>query len=231
VSIPEEVRIFIADESRMNCQLMSAALHRSGDRFKVVECAVDSSSIRSYLETNDVDIALICAHLKDGQDAGFSVTREIRATHHKTDVIMLLASHNQDSVVEAFQAGASGVLSRDESFEVLCKCIRVVRQGHVWANSKELRSVLRALIRSRPAQPASSKIAKPSSTLTQREKGVVHLVAEGLTNRDISRHLNLSEHTVRNYLFHIYNKLGTSNRLELALYAIHNRKGDSEEPQ
>jgi DNA-binding NarL/FixJ family response regulator len=61
--------------------------------------------------------------------------------------------------------------------------------------------------------------------LTKREQGVVHLVAEGLTNRDISQQLNLSEHTVRNYLFRIFNKVGTSNRLELALYAIDRREG------
>jgi DNA-binding NarL/FixJ family response regulator len=54
----------------------------------------------------------------------------------------------------------------------------------------------------------------------------VHLVAEGHTNRDISRELNLSEHTVRNYLFRIFNKLGTSNRLELALYVINQREGN-----
>jgi DNA-binding NarL/FixJ family response regulator len=58
-----------------------------------------------------------------------------------------------------------------------------------------------------------------SNLLTKREEGVVQLVAEGLTNRAISHQLNLSEHTVRNYLFRIFNKLGTSTRLELALYA------------
>jgi DNA-binding CsgD family transcriptional regulator len=61
--------------------------------------------------------------------------------------------------------------------------------------------------------------------LTKREEGVVHLVAEGMTNRDISQQLKLSEHTVRNYLFRIFNKVGTSNRLELALYAIDRREG------
>jgi DNA-binding NarL/FixJ family response regulator len=74
-------------------------------------------------------------------------------------------------------------------------------------------------------QPAKSvRLGRPG-LLTKREEGVVHLVAEGLTNRDISHQLNLSEHTVRNYLFRIFNKVGTSNRLELALYAIDRRGG------
>jgi DNA-binding NarL/FixJ family response regulator len=225
------IKIFIADESRMSCQLMAAALQRSDYPFTIVDCAVDSSGIRSGLDVNEVDVAVICAHLKDGHDAGFNVTREVLATHSKTNVIMLLDSNDQDAVIEAFQAGASGVLSRDESFEVLCKCIDAVSQGQVWASSKELHFLLQAVIRSRPMYRASAKTGKPANSLTQREEGVIHLVAEGLTNRDISQHLNLSEHTVRNYLFRIYNKLGTSNRLELALYAIHRRKGDEEQHQ
>ena len=226
----EDVKIFIADESRMNCQLMATALRRSGYPFTIVDCAVDSAGIRNGLDLYEVHVAVISAYLKDGFDAGFGVTREVCAKHPKTDVILLLDSTDQDKVTEAFLAGASGVLSRDESFEVLCKCILAVSQGQVWANSKELRFLLHALIQNRPVSTASTKMGRPANSLTKREEGVVHLVAEGLTNRDISKHLKLSEHTVRNYLFRIYNKLGTSNRLELALYAIHRRKGDHAEP-
>jgi two-component system, NarL family, nitrate/nitrite response regulator NarL len=226
VLVEENIRIFVADESRMNCQLMAAALRRSGYPFMIVDCAVDSAGVRTGLDMNEIDIAVISAHLKDGLDVGFRVTREARASHPKTEVVMLLDSDDQETVTEAFHAGASGVLSRDESFELLCKCIHAVSQGQVWANSKELRFLLQALIQNRPLSAGRPKVAKPSNSLTRREEGVVDLVAEGLTNRDISKHLQLSEHTVRNYLFRIYNKLGTSNRLELALYVMHRRKGD-----
>jgi DNA-binding NarL/FixJ family response regulator len=86
----------------------------------------------------------------------------------------------------------------------------------------ELRFVVDALGSSAPAR---SIVPAAASLLTKREEGVVHLVAEGMTNRDISQRLHLSEHTVRNYLFRIFNKVGTSNRLELALYAIRRRDG------
>ena len=80
-----------------------------------------------------------------------------------------------------------------------------------------------------PTQPTKSvRLGRPG-LLTKREEGVFHLVAEGLTNRDISHQLNLSEHTVRNYLFRIFNKVGTSNRLELALYAIDRREGHDQQ--
>jgi DNA-binding NarL/FixJ family response regulator len=75
-----------------------------------------------------------------------------------------------------------------------------------------------------PALPGRSISLRGTGLLTKREEGVVHLVAEGMTNRDISHELKLSEHTVRNYLFRIFNKVGTSNRLELALYAIERRE-------
>jgi DNA-binding NarL/FixJ family response regulator len=91
----------------------------------------------------------------------------------------------------------------------------------VWASSEELRFVIEAL----SATPATKpNIVRATGLLTKREEGVVHLVAEGMTNRDISQELKLSEHTVRNYLFRIFNKVGTSNRLELALYALDRRE-------
>jgi DNA-binding NarL/FixJ family response regulator len=94
----------------------------------------------------------------------------------------------------------------------------------VWAGSKVLRFALEALAQPPSVSKLQGNPSKPPKTLlTKREKDIVSSVTEGLTNRDISRRLNLSEHTVRNYLFRIFNKLGTSNRLELALYALHPR--------
>jgi DNA-binding NarL/FixJ family response regulator len=134
---------------------------------------------------------------------------------------MLLDSCERDLVIESFRGGARGVFSRDGSFEALCRCVQVVHQGQVWANTRELDYLMQALAEAVPLRVIN---AKGANLLTKREVGVVRLIAEGLTNRDISRQLNLSEHTVRNYLFRIFNKLGTSNRVELALYAIGQRQ-------
>lgn len=220
------VGVFIADASRMGCQVMATALRRSRYRLTVVGSAVDAVGVRAALGEHQSDIAIIGAHLKDGHIAGFNVTREVRASYPKMGVIMLLDSIERAMVIEAFRAGATGILSRDEPFEVLCKCIHAVYQGQVWASSRELRFVLDALAQTPPVPTINARSAKGPKLLTKREEGVVHLVAEGLTNRDISRQLHLSENTVRNYLFRIFNKLGTSNRLELALYAINRREGD-----
>jgi DNA-binding NarL/FixJ family response regulator len=183
----------------------------------VVGYATDAVGIHEGLSKNEADVAVIGVRLEEDALAGFRVTREILAAHSELSAIMILDSSKPTMVVEAFRAGATGIFSRDQSSELLCKCIHAVHRGQVWASSKELHFMIEAL---GPTQPAKSvRLGRPG-LLTKREEGVVHLVAEGLTNRDISHQLNLSEHTVRNYLFRIFNKVGTSSRLELALYAI-----------
>jgi DNA-binding NarL/FixJ family response regulator len=216
------VKVFIADGSQLSCQLIAAAVRRGRYRTRVVGFATDAIGIREGLEKNEADVAVIGARLEEEDLAGFHITREIMASRSKPSVIIILDSNKPAMVVEAFRAGASGIFSRDQSSDLLCKCIHAVHKGQVWASSKELRFVIEAL---GTALPAKTIGARGMGLLTKREEGVVDLVAEGLTNRDISQQLKLSEHTVRNYLFRIFNKVGTSNRLELALYAIDRREG------
>jgi two-component system nitrate/nitrite response regulator NarL len=220
------VKVFIADGSRMSCQLIAASLRRGRYRTRVVGYATDAIGIREGLEDTEADVAVIGARLEEEDLAGFDVTRQIRASHAKPHIIIILDSSKPPMVVEAFRAGASGIFSRDQSSELLCKCIHAVNQGQVWASSKELHFIIEALGPTPQAKPI--RLRGAPGLLTKREEGLVHLVAEGMTNRDISQQLHLSEHTVRNYLFRIFNKVGTSSRLELALYAIDRRDGDLE---
>ena len=216
------VKVFIADGSQLSCQLIAAAVRRGRYRTRVVGYATDAVGIREGLEENEADVAVIGARLEEKALAGFDITREISARRSKPSVIIILDSNKPTMVVEAFRAGASGIFSRDQSSDLLCKCIHAVHKGQIWASSKELHFVIDAL---GPALAAKSISLRGTGLLTKREEGVVHLVAAGMTNRDISQELKLSEHTVRNYLFRIFNKVGTSNRLELALYAIDRREG------
>lgn len=219
------VNVFLADGSTMGCELMAAALVRSRYRFAVTGYSTDLARFRAVIDqaTADVDVALISASLKDGPVAGFQLTRELRDSCPQARIIALLDSSERSLVVEAFRAGASGILSREQPFDVVCKCIHAVYQGQVWASSKEVQYALDALTQNEAL--SIQKASKTRTVLTKREEGVVRLVSEGFTNRDISQQLNLSENTVRNYLFRIFNKVGASNRLELALYVL-NRKGN-----
>lgn len=106
---------------------------------------------------------------------------------------------------------------RAEPLQTLSKCIHAVHQGQIWANSSQLRSVLEAFAN---ATPLSVTNAQGRSLLTKREMDVVTLVVDGASNRDVAAKLGLTEHTVSNYLFRIYEKLGISSRVELVLYSL-----------
>lgn len=210
------ITTLVADISRMACQLMASAFGQSAYPIEVVAMAVDSLEVQRAFKGFQPDVAVISASLKDGPKMGLKAARELWVSRSKTKAIILIDASVGGAVTEVFRAGAHGIIGRDEPFETLCKCIYVVHQGQVWVNSSQLLCLIDSLVNS---APPSIVTVGGSTLLTKREEGVVGLVAQGLTNRAISHRLNLSEHTVRNYLFRIFNKLGTSNRLELALYA------------
>jgi DNA-binding NarL/FixJ family response regulator len=220
----ERIRVFVADANAMACQLMVRALEQSREPFEVVGSASDPAEILKRLGENPSDVAIISADLENGAGTGLGVVNEVRTSYPHTHIIMLADSPERALVVEGFRAGADGVFSRAEAFEMLCRCIRAVHEGQIWADHTQQRFIIEALA---VGQPQPIKGANGTNLLTKREDELVRLVAEGLSNRDISRRLGLTEHTVRNYLFRIFNKLGTSNRLELALYVIKQRAAHS----
>jgi DNA-binding NarL/FixJ family response regulator len=202
---------------------MVRALQQSGKPIKVVGCATESAEIPRELGKTCPNVAIISADLRAGRSAGLQIVRQARVSYPHLRIIVLVESPERAMVVEGFRAGADGVFSRLEPFEMLCKCIHAVSDGQIWASSEELRFIIEAMAQ---GEKPLIKNANGTRLLTKREEELVQLVAEGLTNRDISHQLTLREHTVRNYLFRIFNKLGTSNRLELALYVLKQRSED-----
>jgi DNA-binding NarL/FixJ family response regulator len=153
--------------------------------------------------------------LEEQPQVGLSVVAELRTKRPETKCIVLLDSAKAETVVDAFRAGAQGVFCRDEPIKTLCKCIAVVHAGQIWANSAQLRFILNALVRS-----ASTQHALTLEVLSDREQDVVRALAEGLSNREIADLLNISRHTVKNYLFRIFEKVGVSSRVELLRYVF-----------
>ena len=222
----QRIRVLIADDSQMGCHLLKSALTRSRVDLEVVACATTRSEILQCLKTNQVDIALVNVDLLDEPLIGFLVVSEVRATFPKTRVVLLLKSVPDEIVVDAFRSGAKGVFCRSEPLSALCKCIRSVHEGQIWANSKQLHLLLEALISATPLRAGNFR---RRSLFTKREDEVARLVMDGLTNKAIAKNLGISEHTVSNYLFKMYEKLGISSRVELVLYTLARRQ--SENPQ
>ena len=124
-------------------------------------------------------------------------------------------------MVYGFCGGAKGVFCRAEAWQVLCKCIQSVHKGQIWVNSNQLQFVLDALVSATPLRMVNPR---GQTLLTKREDDVVNLVVDGLSNRETAQKLGLTEHTVSNYLFRIYEKLGISTRVELVLYALRQKQ-------
>ena len=215
------VRLLVADENRMNCQLLITALQRYR-RIQVVARATSSEQILSGCRTNRPTVALISATLQDGSLSGFSAVRELRVQSPETRTILLVDSAELGLVIDAFRVGAKGIFCREDSLNSLCRCIESVHAGQIWANSIQLESVLDAFARVAPPRLVEANGQTP---LSKRELQVAQLVSEGHSNREIAQQLSLSQHTVKNYLFHIFEKLGMSSRVELVLYARTLEKG------
>lgn len=217
------IRVLIGLDTPMDCQLLQTAVKSSRQRFDVVACAVSRHSILDCFSRESVDVALINADLEDGRLAGLELLPEIGASYRSTPVVVLFDTWQDDLIVHAFRRGAKGVFCRlEKELELLWKCINAVHDGQVWANSGQMQLLLNALRSEAVIPPVSSPGLK---SLAMREMQVANLVAEGLANRDVAVKLGLSEHTVSNYLFRIYNKLGISSRIELALYILKDREG------
>jgi len=135
--------------------------------------------------------------------------------------IVLTAAIEKDQVVDALQLGARGVVLKESATQVLFKSIRGVMAGQYWVGRDSVASVVQAL---RDLNPSSSPDTKRKNFgLTPRELEIVAAIVAGYTNMDIAKKFALSEQTVKHHLTNIFDKLGVSSRLELALFATNHR--------
>jgi two-component system, NarL family, response regulator DegU len=210
------IRIAAADSSQMACQLLSEALNKQPG-LSVVASAVDYDSLRRLMERVKPDVALIGAGLQGSPLSTKRGTADVSSSAPPCPWVLLLDKSEPHLVVAAFRAGAKGVFSRSQSdISLLAKCVRRVTEGQIWADNRQMLCLLEAFT---GKDNGKQSVQNASPRLTAREESVVRLVMLGMVNREIANELHLSEHTVKNYLFRIFDKLGVSNRVELALYA------------
>jgi two-component system nitrate/nitrite response regulator NarL len=213
----ELVTIFVRDSHRIGTQLLSRVLSRER-RFRVLRHESGPARLESV---RGADLVLVSASLEGDPLKGCEFARQVRSAYPGTKVVILADAPDRKLLLEALRAGARGVFSRNDPLELLGKCIWSVHKGQVWANRAELSQLLEAL-----DEPAPMRLvdAKGAVLLSNREHDVVRWVVEGLTNREIASRLKLSEHTIKNYLFRIFDKLGISSRAELIIYALSHLK-------
>jgi len=208
-------KVLVADAVAMSCQLVVDALLLTG-RYDAAAAATPEEVVLA-LDRDRFDVLLIGSSFSQDPLEGLRFVGEIRDLHPEVGIVVLLDTLQRNLVVESFRCGAHGIFARSDSFQALCKCISCVHGGQVWASSVELGFVLEALV---DPMPIESRGLPSSRPLSKREEEIAHMVAEGFSNRQISERLDLSEHTIKNYLFRVFEKLGVSTRVELTLYAL-----------
>jgi two-component system, NarL family, nitrate/nitrite response regulator NarL len=209
-------RVLVADSSAMHSELLAESIRRDR-RFAVVGSASSSGDIHSVLREHCPDVLLISASMDEQPHGGLHLLPELKSTYPEVKAVVLLESPKRETVVQAFRLGARGVFSKNSPIKVLGKCISCVQQGQVWASSSELGFVLEALAAAPSVRPLA---ASALNQLSARELDVVTCLAEGLSNREIAQRLKLSRHTIKNYMFKIFDKLGVSSRVELLFYVL-----------
>jgi DNA-binding NarL/FixJ family response regulator len=210
-STPDTILVAIHDNTRMATQLLCAALSQQ-PRFRVIDIAGKNVI---EIAASEPHVALLGAN--DVRDPAFEEIQQLHRIRPEVKAILLVDQPARKVVLEAFRAGARGVFCRTRSVDCLVKCINSVQEGQIWADQTATEFLLEAI---REPVPIPLVDAKGNVLLSEREQSVVRGVAEGLTNREIATHLKLSEHTIKNYIFRIFDKLGVSSRVELILYAM-----------
>jgi two-component system, NarL family, nitrate/nitrite response regulator NarL len=202
--------ILVADRNHMVSQLLAESLARD-PRFEIVAVA-PVAEVLSVVTTLQPHVALISADLDSGARNGLQLARNLHSRHPSIQIVVLLETGTRESVIAAFRCGAAGVFCRTDPLIDLLTCIERVRQGEIGAGRSHSEFLLEAL-RSVPSCEGIG--AGKIDLLSHRELQVAECAAQGQSNKQIAHQLELSEHTVKNYLFRIFEKLGVSNRFEL----------------
>jgi two-component system nitrate/nitrite response regulator NarL len=149
---------------------------------------------------------------------GLDTLRELSSDARSVRVILLTAAAEKEQIVEALQLGARGVVLKDSATQILLKSIRAVMNGEYWVGRESVSNLvqyLRTLVTPPSAFPQRNKYR-----LTPRELEIIAAVVAGFANKEIAQYFKISEDTVKHHLSNIFDKVGVSSRLELALFAV-----------
>ena len=212
------VRLVIADDHTIFRDGLRRLLE-SEPEFQVVGEAADGIEAIALVKQFNPDVLLL--DLAMPRMPGLEALRELFSAGSTVRVILLTAAIEKRQIVEALQMGARGVVLKDSATQLLLKSIRTVMNGQFWVGREAVADMVQYL-RERADTDAQSTPGKAYG-ITRRELEILTTIVSGLSNKEIAHKFSLSEDTVKHHLTNIFDKVGVSSRLELALFAINNK--------
>jgi DNA-binding NarL/FixJ family response regulator len=214
-----KIRVMIADDHPIVREGLRKLLLLEDD-IDVVGDACDGRELIEKVEELQPEVILLDLRMPNLD--GLGALQTLQHTASKARVIILTASEDKNEFVQAMKLGCSGIVLKQTSADLIVKSIRKVHAGEIWLDSHTTAAVMRQFASPGDMGVASSSAkARERSPLSAREREIVALVAQGYKNKEMAEKMFISEQTVKNHLHNIFDKLGVSDRLELALYAIH----------
>jgi two-component system, NarL family, nitrate/nitrite response regulator NarL len=216
------IKILIADDHPLMRDGLRSLLALAGD-IDVVGEAADGLEVLEKVEETRPDIVLLDLRMPNLD--GLATLERLQQNRNKVKVIILTASEDKNEYVAAMKLGCAGIVLKQTAPDLILKSIRKVHAGEIWLDSHTTAAIMRQF--SAPGEASAPRGANgigPSRErppLSNREREIVGLVAQGYKNKEMAEKMFISEQTVKNHLHNIFDKLGVSDRLELALYAIH----------
>ncbi len=215
----QPIRVLIADDHTLFREAVRRLL-QSQPGIEIVGEAGDGHEALRLVAQHDADVLLLDVSMPGL--TGLEALRKLTEQGSKIRTILLTGTAGRQEVVQAMRLGARGIVTKDASVELLVKALRHVMDGHYWIGHQGMDDLLSFI-------SVKTSTKRPADTLTRRELQIISAVVQGATNKDMARQFGLSEQTVKNHLSSIFDKLGVSNRLELALFAVNHRLGTDDD--
>jgi two-component system nitrate/nitrite response regulator NarP len=202
-------RLLIADDHPIVIAGIKALL--GGSEFEIVGVLNDGASVLEELPKVRPDLLLLDIDMP--QRSGLEILRVLRSRGDDRPIVLMTGSMKSAAAIEAVQLGVNGVVLKDTAADSLLRCLQAVKAGGRWIDQSVLQQALDV------ALADTGKGTGPFAALSQKERAVVSLVAQGLRNKEIAAELGVTEGTVKVHLHKIFEKVDVTSRFELALLA------------
>ena len=212
---PGTIRVILAD---------SQAIYRVGirkvfaleDDLRVVAQADSLENLRAAIERYPTDVVLLEGSLLSGSA---NIIPDLLSIAPDVKLIVQAVASDENQTVELYRRGVRGIVSRSISPDLLVRCVRRIAAGETWIDNQSVSWVIEAY----RAQAAALVNPRVQPKLSPKEMSIITCITQGKRNKEIAYQLGTTEQVIKNYLRKIYDKLGVSDRLELALYCLHNK--------